>query len=561
MTALLEKTARFVWRHIPALFVAMTTLLSTAEAGVPQGGLDLILVIDSSGSMKTSDQRQARVEVAKSLVGLLGRGDRVAVVSFSDAGYPLIGLTPVSGSANRSKINQAIGKTSSKGLYSNIPGALATAAKVFPKKGDHRRQRAIVLLSDGRIDLNDENTTFSLTQRLVRRSIPQLVKQKVRVFTISFAEDSNNALLQLLADDTKGEFHLIGDHRIAKPVLEGILERARVRLGPALKDKRVIVAEGTQEMTVIVPRDRQAADIYLQSPTGETFSPSDRRSKIRWKMLDESAAARIARPAPGSWRVSFPGSKNITVIKDPILRFAFSQPDLSVGTELRLSAWLTDAETLPATNPYIKPTAISAEITAPDGSVARLNLNDTGEFGDERTDDGRFASAIVFNIPGRYELKLMAENRYLTKRRQVHLDVAPSYMRELMPAPRDEAAAMDATPEHRDLHPIETAQAEPDPTEVKTDSGSSGFGAGIVLLLLSAAGAGGLYWFWKYKRPEGLGDGDDNVYRWLWTQLRTTIDTYKARGKNNADVTDPGAEESSEDKAEQSPDAEAKPSV
>jgi Ca-activated chloride channel family protein len=48
-------------------------------------GFDIILLIDSSGSMKQTDPRNYRKEAPKLFISLLDKDDRVGIMSFGDA--------------------------------------------------------------------------------------------------------------------------------------------------------------------------------------------------------------------------------------------------------------------------------------------------------------------------------------------------------------------------------------------------------------------------------------------------------------------------------------------
>ena len=57
------------------------------------GGVDAVLLIDSSGSMAKNDPDKLRVPAAKLFMSLLGEEDRLGLISFSDNGYPVLHLT------------------------------------------------------------------------------------------------------------------------------------------------------------------------------------------------------------------------------------------------------------------------------------------------------------------------------------------------------------------------------------------------------------------------------------------------------------------------------------
>jgi Mg-chelatase subunit ChlD len=64
------------------------TLPAPGKPAFPQSldrGSDVVLLIDSSGSMKRTDPFNFRKNAAKLFISLLGTDDRVAVMSFGDA--------------------------------------------------------------------------------------------------------------------------------------------------------------------------------------------------------------------------------------------------------------------------------------------------------------------------------------------------------------------------------------------------------------------------------------------------------------------------------------------
>jgi hypothetical protein len=80
------------------VFLVAASLVSSARAA--DGGVDAVLVMDSSGSMAKNDPNKLRVPAAKLFMSLLGERDRIGLVSFSDNGYPVLHLTAPKGPGN-----------------------------------------------------------------------------------------------------------------------------------------------------------------------------------------------------------------------------------------------------------------------------------------------------------------------------------------------------------------------------------------------------------------------------------------------------------------------------
>lgn len=73
--------------------------------------VDATMLIDSSGSMASSDPQGLRVDGAKAFVAGMRDRDRAAVVSFESSATTRIGLTPLDTAANRQAVDDALEAT------------------------------------------------------------------------------------------------------------------------------------------------------------------------------------------------------------------------------------------------------------------------------------------------------------------------------------------------------------------------------------------------------------------------------------------------------------------
>ena len=106
---------------------------SDRPAQKQESGFDIMLLIDSSGSMKKTDPRDYRKESARLFISLLSEEDNVGVISFGDTAKTLIPLTKNS-AENRSALFAAANKTKvisnqfRIGLYTFIVHAVQIAS-------------------------------------------------------------------------------------------------------------------------------------------------------------------------------------------------------------------------------------------------------------------------------------------------------------------------------------------------------------------------------------------------------------------------------------------------
>ncbi len=128
------------------------TVLGTAGASGSSGGLDLALVLDSSGSMSSYGAQAAQQSAATALVNSLPTtGVSVAVIDFDSyalADTPL-GLTDISTQTGLDAVTGAISSINASGGTSIDAGINAATATLTGSGHTDGREQVIVVMSDG----------------------------------------------------------------------------------------------------------------------------------------------------------------------------------------------------------------------------------------------------------------------------------------------------------------------------------------------------------------------------------------------------------------------------
>lgn len=139
---------------LPLMAVALLALAAAGlyepkgEAGKPSKGVDVMLVLDASRSMRARDVQPSRLDRALSFLSRLAdrlEGDRVGLVVF--AGRPYL-QTPLT--TDRGALRLSLQSVSPEALPTQgtlLSPALMMAARSFPQ--NLRRSRVVVLVSDG----------------------------------------------------------------------------------------------------------------------------------------------------------------------------------------------------------------------------------------------------------------------------------------------------------------------------------------------------------------------------------------------------------------------------
>ena len=122
-------------------------------------GVDLICVVDVSGSMSSYNRMNMVKESLKILVELMSSDDQLAIIKFEDSASTVFSLTQMTESKKVTAINKIKGLSASGGtnIYSGLRAGLGLI------KDDYlsgERVASMILLSDGIDNYSNADTKF-----------------------------------------------------------------------------------------------------------------------------------------------------------------------------------------------------------------------------------------------------------------------------------------------------------------------------------------------------------------------------------------------------------------
>jgi Ca-activated chloride channel homolog len=161
---------------------------------------NVVLVLDTSGSMNQEHKIQNAREGAKQLVQLLDDGDMFSFLPFSSE--PHWALRNAAVKEEREKLVSQIDSLFAQGgtaLYDSIDSAYQQLASAGP--GGSKIQ-AIVVLTDG----EDTESRMKL-EELMQRIQYNGETRAIHIFTIAYGKDARKDILQGIADATQAKFY------------------------------------------------------------------------------------------------------------------------------------------------------------------------------------------------------------------------------------------------------------------------------------------------------------------------------------------------------------------
>jgi len=172
------------------------------ESDSPANSVDLVMVLDRSGSMNGDKIRYARQAVLN-LLEQLGAEDRFALVSYSDEVRLESSLVPVT-PANMARLQKTVSRIEPAGC-TNLGAGLQEGLNLILADRDRRNAARLILISDGLANrgVTDVKTLSNMASVAVEREFS--------VSTVGVGADFNECLMTSLADRGAGRYYFLNN--------------------------------------------------------------------------------------------------------------------------------------------------------------------------------------------------------------------------------------------------------------------------------------------------------------------------------------------------------------
>jgi len=229
-----------------------STDVSAVSATGASDGIDAILVIDTSGSMRTADRERTAIEAAHLFIDMMEtRNSRVGIIEFTNVIHTVVPLTPVNTVAEREELRNTISGFQYGG-WTDIGMALRAAAEMMLMYGDRSNSPMILLFTDGDIELPEWGArTLDESYDDVSWSVNALTGH-VPVYTIglNYHGDVNIDFLRSISDRTLGRSFIV-NQASALPLIFSEIFASHIR--SSLTEIADFIAEENQYTDVTVP--------------------------------------------------------------------------------------------------------------------------------------------------------------------------------------------------------------------------------------------------------------------------------------------------------------------
>ena len=256
------------------------------DADRPAQHVDLVLVLDRSGSMSGTKIRAARRAVLD-LIDRLSAGDRLALLSYAEHARTHFGLLPVTG-ANRKLMVSALQHLTAAG-GTNLGAGLDAGIQLLERSARRSVPGKLILISDGLANRG------VVAPGALGNMAARTADREFAVSTVGVGEDFNEFLLTTIADRGAGNYHYLDDPDAFAEVLWKEFHFSRTALArgvtvfvPLVPDVDLVNASG-------YPLTRTADGILFQP--GSLGNGQNRRLYLTFR-LPTANLGRIEIPAP-----------------------------------------------------------------------------------------------------------------------------------------------------------------------------------------------------------------------------------------------------------------------
>lgn len=170
------------------------------------------LVIDTSGSMKSTDPKLLREKAAETFVSLLNSYDYLGIVTFNNNAVITLPIERLNNSTKENIHNILIPEVSKVSGATDYVLALTAAEKQLDVLQSINIKKVIIFLTDGKPDPGfNEKTTSAYRSKyydLLWRKVDELATKKYEVHSIGFSKGIDTTVLKTICAMTKGSFNI-----------------------------------------------------------------------------------------------------------------------------------------------------------------------------------------------------------------------------------------------------------------------------------------------------------------------------------------------------------------
>lgn len=328
----------------PSLFALLLLGLLAGAGPLCAATPDVRILIDVSGSMRQTDPQNLRVPALRLVNELLPAGTEAGIWLFAEK---VEVLAPPGRIDNKwkTRTRARLDRIHSRGLFTDIEQAINTATAGWGKP-DETRERHLILLTDGLVDVSKEaDKSVASRARILGEQMERLKAANIKVHGIALSDQVDTQLLRLLAKETGGWMESAKNADELQRIFLRMLEQTAAPTTVPLEDNRFEIDDQVSEFTLLAFREEgQTEPTKLVAPGGETVSATRVPEGGIWRAESGYDLVTLTNPKPGRWRLKGISDRDNRVVVVTAMGIGLGPlaNSLRAGDTPRIETWLTD---------------------------------------------------------------------------------------------------------------------------------------------------------------------------------------------------------------------------
>lgn len=232
--------------------------------------VDVMTVLDNSGSMKKNDPQFLTREVVSTFSTSLAPNSRLGIILFDENVEVVLGLTDVNAPDFKEQVARSLNRVDYRGQRTDIPAGVERALYELRAHGRPEAQRIVIFLTDGIVDVGSPAKDLE-RERWLREDLALEAKRLgIRIFGIAFTEGADFQLIQSVAQTTGGDYFRV----LAAADIPGTFEQISTRIQEMTQMVEQAAAKELPE--TVVPSGSAPAPQLSPAVVQVLVPPSDR---------------------------------------------------------------------------------------------------------------------------------------------------------------------------------------------------------------------------------------------------------------------------------------------
>lgn len=355
-------------------------------------GIDVAIVMDTSGSMVASDKDRISIEAAKMFVDMEKTVDvNLALMEFSD-GVRTEGLLPINNQENKEVLKGKLDKiTYVNNAETDTGAALKEAVSLLATlENDHKK--TVVLFTDGCTQVSNGMRTTEQSMTDVTEAVQSAAEKGFPIYTVGLNSDGsvNEDQLRYISGTSSGKT-LIATEVSQLPsffneIFKDLGNIKEIQIGDLWSNGMYqsveipIENDNIMEANIVILSDIEIEDLRLYEPDTGAMVTFDQKKYV-FTSSSRYSLVKLVAPESGIWRLEVKGVTGhqirISLIYnyDANLIVSVSQKEALKGDEIGIEAFLSSDGKLIKDNPFYEKMEGKAYVTSDTGQTEEVFLS------------------------------------------------------------------------------------------------------------------------------------------------------------------------------------------